>query len=451
MKKLSLFALTWPIFIELFLHMLMGSTDTFMLAHLSEEAVAAVGVANQLVHFTILLFSMVAAGTTVLVSQYLGAERPREASQVSAISITLNLAIGIVVSLCIIGWRESFLNLFHLQADVSELADIYLLIVGGTIFSQALIVTVSAILRSYGYTRDAMLVSIAMNVIHVIGNYLFIFGALGVPQLGVTGVALSTAASRVIAVIFILILLYYRLPSSIEWKDYLDVRWTLVKPMLRIGIPSAGEQLSYNTAQMMLTAFVTILGTTALATRVFTMNIVAFILLIGLAMGQGTQIIIGHLVGAGRTDEAYRRLIHSLRWSFLVTIAAVLAAAWFREPLMSIFTDNPDIISLGGTLLLICILLEPGRTLNLVIISSLRAAGDAKFPVVVGIFSTWGISVPLFYYLGIHLGYGLVGMWVAIALDEWLRGIIMYWRWRSRVWEKKKLIDEPQDELVASG
>jgi Na+-driven multidrug efflux pump len=117
---------------------------------------------------------------------------------------------------------------------------------------------------------------------------------------------------------------------------------------------------------------------------------------------------------------------------------------------MSLFTDNKEIIKTGSTLLLLCLILEPGRTFNLVVINSLRATGDAVFTVKMGVLSMWGIAVPLSYFLGIHYGLGLAGVWIAFITDEWLRGIIMYYRWKSRAWESKVLVQKKQRKPVSS-
>lgn len=111
---------------------------------------------------------------------------------------------------------------------------------------------------------------------------------------------------------------------------------------------------------------------------------------------------------------------------------------WFAEPLLSLFTDDRSMINLGRKLLLLTIILEPGRSFNLVIVSSLRAAGDVQFPVYMGILSMWGVGVTVAYVFGIALGFGLVGIWLSFIADEWLRGLLMLWRWRSRIWMKKR-------------
>lgn len=101
---------------------------------------------------------------------------------------------------------------------------------------------------------------------------------------------------------------------------------------------------------------------------------------------------------------------------------------------LPIVITNHDIIELGSILLLLTALVEPGRAFNAVVINSLRAAGDVNFPVFIGVLSMWGISVPLAYMLGIHVGLGLVGIWIAFIVDEWLRGVLMLFRWRQGKW-----------------
>lgn len=140
-------------------------------------------------------------------------------------------------------------------------------------------------------------------------------------------------------------------------------------------------------------------------------------MLFAIALGQGTQILVGYKVGAADYNGAYHRLLKSLKWSLVMTIVVVIPMVLFREALLDIFTDNREIINLGAKLLLLGIILEPGRTLNIVIIAALRAAGDAIFPVKMAIVSMWGIAVPPAYFLGITMGYGLVGIWIAFPMN----------------------------------
>ncbi|MBT2678151.1 MATE family efflux transporter [Bacillus sp. ISL-35] len=438
--KLSLFAITWPLFIEIMLYMLMGNADTLMLSQYSDNSVAAVGVSNQILSMVIVMFGFIATGTAILVAQNLGAERDNDAREISSVSIGANLVFGLILSGAVFIFSEQLLNLMDLPPELFEEANSYLRIVGGFSFIQSLIMTVSSIIRSYGFTRDIMYVTIGMNVLNVIGNYFFIFGPFGFPVLGVEGVAISTTVSRIIGLLAAIFVMTKRVPGSLPLSMLFSFPKKHLKNLLNIGIPSAGEHLSYNGSQMVITYFIATLGTQALTAKVYTQNVMMFIFLFSIAISQGTQILIGHMVGAKEVENAYKRALKSLKLAILISIFAAVAVSFFSKNLLGIFTDNMSIIELGTTLILLTIILEPGRSFNLVLISSLRAAGDVKFPVYMGILSMWGVSVTLSYFLGIYLEMGLVGIWIAFIADEWLRGLLMLWRWRSRVWVKKSFV-----------
>ncbi|WP_223700726.1 MATE family efflux transporter [Sutcliffiella deserti] len=440
-KKITLFALTWPIFIEVLLHMLMGNADILMLSQYSDDSVAAVGVANQLLFMLIVMFGFIATGTSILVAQYLGANNRNIAAEVTVVSLAANLLFSIIISIVVFLFSSKLLLLMNLPIELLSEADSYLKIVGVFSFVQALVITMGATIRSYGFTRDAMYVTIGMNILNVIGNYLFIFGPFGIPVLGVDGVAISTVTSRALGLIAITVLLFRRIDETLPFKKLFTLPVEHVKNLLKIGIPSAGEHLSYNTSQIVITFFIVMMGTEALTTKVYAQSLMMFIFLFAVAIGQGTQIMIGHQIGARQIEDAYKRCIKSLKLAILISILTAIPFAIFSDTLLGIFTTNPDIIALGGTLILLTIILEPGRSFNLVVISSLRAAGDVKFPVYIGILSMWGVSVTLSYILGIHFGLGLIGVWIAMIMDEWLRGLIMLRRWRSKVWVNKSFVN----------
>jgi putative MATE family efflux protein len=439
-KNLTLFALTWPIFIEILLHMLMGNADTLMLSMYSDNSVAAVGVSNQILSVIIVMFGFIATGTSVLVAQHLGAKQEKEAAEITVISIATNLLFSVVLSIIVFILSIKLLKIMDLPNELFGDANSYLQMVGGFIFLQAIIMTLGATLKSYGFTKDIMYVTIGMNVINVIGNYLFIFGPFGIPVLGVEGVAISTNVSRVLGLIVTVLLLFKRIEHELPFKKLFSLPMSHLKNLLKIGVPSAGENLSYNTSQMLMTYFITIMGTEALTTKVYTQNIMMFILLFSFAISQGTQIMIGRMIGARNFNDAYNRCLKSLYMGAAISTVMAITFSIFSDQLLSIFTSNPDILRTGGTLILLTIILEPGRAINMVIINALRAAGDVKLPVYLGIASMWGVAVPVSYFLGLHLEMGLIGIWIAFIVDEWLRGVIMYWRWRSKKWQNKALV-----------
>ncbi|WP_347338316.1 MATE family efflux transporter [Tumebacillus amylolyticus] len=446
MRKFSLFALTWPIFIEITLQMLMGNADTLMLSHYSDDAVAAVGVANQLLGIVIVLYGFVAMGSGIVVSQFLGAKEPKKASEVAVVAIAVNLIFGVFLSAVLFLFGDTFMRWMGLPPELNDFAMQFTHIVGGFSFIGAVMMTIGSIIRSHGFTRDAMYVTIGMNILNVVGNYFMLFGPFDLPVLGVTGVSISTTVARTVGLVAIAILLYKRVNGDLPFRSLFNFPRYALASILRIGIPAAGENLSYNASQVLITFFISSLGTAALTTKVYTQNIMMFVFLFAIAVGQATQIMVGHYVGAGQKEDAYRACLRSLKLSIVVAIVMAAIFSLFRHQLMGLFTTDSSIIELGSKLILMTLIIEPGRTFNLVIIASLRAAGDAKFPVYMGILSMWGISAGLSYLLGIHYGMGLLGMWIAFAADEWFRGLFMLWRWRTRKWEQMSFVPSSSEK-----
>jgi putative MATE family efflux protein len=446
-NKLNLYRLTWPIFLEVFLFMLMGIADTFMLSALSDDAVSGVGTANQYIHIAILILEVVGNGAAIVVAQYIGSKRYIEASKISAVAVTLNLGLGLLMSAGYLLFAGRMMVAMNLQGDVLDYAQNYLAIVGGAIFLQALINSLSAIIRVHGWTKQTMFVSLGMNIVHIAGNYLLIFGNFGFPEMGVQGAAISSVISRLLALIVFFWLLYQVMEYRIKFQYYISLSKEYIGKILKIGIPSAFEQVMYQACQIVFLYYVTYLGAETLAARQYANNISMFTYLFAIAIGMGTAIIVGRHVGASEQEEAYRRVWKSLKSALIFTISAVILVMVFRNQLIGLFTDDAQVIKIATSVLLLSIVLETGRTMNIVIINSLRAAGDAKFPVIVGVFSMVLMSLPLGYLFVFHLNMGLPGIWLAIAADEWTRAIIMYFRWKSRSWEKYALVHPVELEI----
>lgn len=439
-KTLSLIAITWPIFIESLLHFSLRTADTFMLSKVSDEAVASVGVANQLIMFMFFLFQFVATGTSVIIAQYLGAKKFDEINKYTGNGILINFFFGLFVAAALIVFSRQLLGIFQLEPEQFSQARIFLIIVGGALVFQAMSITISMIIQTHGFTKETMFVSGGMNIINIIGNYLFIYGALGFPQWGVPGVAISTAFSQLLGLIAYALVLYYRVNLKLSWNDFIDLQKDRLKKVLSIGIPSSMTIISYSSSQIVTTAIITLLGTQMLATRIYTINVLFFVMILGISLGRGSQIITGHLVGAGKMDEAYRKGMRNVRWSILLALGMTTVIVLVREPLLRLFTNDPEIIKMGAILLMMGYLLEPGRCLNLVYGATLQAVGDARYMMIVSVGVIWGFSVPLYYLLGIHFGWGLIGIWIAFIADEWVRGIALFIRWKTRKWEEKALV-----------
>ena len=206
--KKRLARLAAPIFIETLLIMMLGAVDTVMLSRHSDNSVAAVGVVNQIIMLTFLVFEVINLGTSVLCSQYLGARLHKQVVQVVGVSLLVNFAVGVGISMLLFGCAEPILRLMGLGPELMQDGMDYMRIVGAFAFFQALSLTLSASLRSANKAVYPMLVTVVVNVLNIIGNYSLIFGRFGFPELGVEGAAISTAFSRGVSMVILFVILF---------------------------------------------------------------------------------------------------------------------------------------------------------------------------------------------------------------------------------------------------
>lgn len=435
----SLYSITWPLFIELALHMGIGIIATFMLGHYSDSAAAGVGVANQLLNIFILVFTVTSIGATVLISQNLGAGRMKKARQLSQSVFGLNFWFGIVVAVVIFLFGQQLLSLFDVSGKVYDYALTFVRICGLSLFFESISLALSAVLRSHGYTKESMVVTVVMDLISIGGNIMAISGIFGLPITGVTGVSWAIVIARAYAVCALMYLVYNRLSLKLTISDIFHSKKEDIKGLLAIGIPSAGENLSYQLSQLIITSFVVSMGTASLAARVYILNINMICFLFTLAIAQGTQLLVARYIGGRQFDRALKRGIQTLKIAMIASTLTSLIIALIGSPILETFTNDPSIIAIGLPVLWAIVFVEPGRAMNIVLMGSLKSAGDVRFPVIIGMLSMWGIAVSLSYLLGVHYGLGLLGVWLAQGADEWLRGCFALRRWLMKPWERLRI------------
>jgi putative MATE family efflux protein len=432
--RLTLVGVAWPLFVEQFLRILILNVDTFMVSHVSDGAAGAVGQAGQVLMLSIIVFNFIAIGSSVVITHHLGAHDRAGADRIAAAAIGVSSWIGILASGIVAALAPFILRLQHLPPELMVYARPFLTILGATLFLDAQNLAMAAVLRAHGRTRDAMVVGGSANVLNVAGNCILLFGLLGAPRLGVTGVAISGVFARAMGFVALRLLVAKRTGIWLRWRDYLTFPVRELGRILHIGLPAAGENFAYVLALVWVTGFAARLGEGPLAVFTYTRTVTSWVVLFAMSIGLGTEILVGHLVGADALDEAYHRVLRSVRTGLLLvggaTIAVFLAGPW----LFGAFTSDPLI--LRGCLILLVpeLIVEPGRVFNVVVINALKATGDVRFPVLVGSCTMWGVLVPGAFALSQWTPLGVTGIWIAFACEEWLRGMIMYRRWRKRGW-----------------
>lgn len=436
----SLLAITLPIFLELFLVTIVGNVDTYMLSKFSEKAVGAVGGMSQILNIQNTILSFICLGSTILTAQFIGAQKEKTVKEVIASSLVMNIVLSSFLGFIYVIFAKFILLKIKLPIELIELGINYFRIVGGFCIFQSMTLASSAILKGYGNTKPMLFINVGVNILNIIGNGMFIFGWFGAPILGVTGVGISTVISRVIGAIIALFVMFKYCSFKIEYISFLKI--TNIKKILSIGIPTAGENLTWNITQLIILSMVNTMGLANIAARTYLFLISVFVMIMSIALGHGTAIQVGQLVGADEKEKAYIRCLKSLKISFIAALIISILVIIFRKSIINIFTTDKEVVDIALRVFPWFLYIETGRTFNIVVINALHAAGDINFPVLMGCIVMLGVAVPLSYLLGLSFGLGLVGIWIANGTDEWIRGFIMLWRWKSKKWENRSFINK---------
>ena len=437
------FMLSLPIFAELLLQLLVGNIDQLMISKLGSAAVAAVGNGNQVMAVVIFVLETTSAATTILLTQNLGAQSGEDScNEVATVGLSVSALFSILIGLILLFLPHLLFELLRTPAEAFDGSCLYLKIVGGTVLIQGLYIQLCAILRSYTLLREVVVISVIMNLLNVIGNLLLINGWWGFPKLGIVGAAAATVLSKLAGLLLAVWVLYKKCPVRFSLRYLFPFPKETVRRLLGIALPLGTESLSYNVSQIFILRFINLMGTTVIATKVYASMLANVSYIYTVAIAQATQIIVGYLMGAGKVEEASRRVWSTTRIALVISEFITLLLLLFCDPIYSLFTTDPAIHALGRQIILVELALELGRTINIIMVKSLTTAGDVWFPVAIVIFSMWTIAVFGGWLLGHSLSWGLVGIWVAMAFDECLRGILFTVRFRRGGWKKKRLVSE---------
>lgn len=433
--------MTWPVFIELLLQMLVGNIDQIMLSRYNATAVAAVGNANQIMTTLILTFNVISLAATIMLSQYLGAREYDKVEQIYTLAVCLNLAVSLVITTGLLLGADGLFSLMQVPMEARPEAKSYLLITALSLPCQALMLTFSAFLRAHAKMLVIMLSTGIINLINIVGNTAFIYGLGPMPQLGAAGAAISTSICRTVGMLMMIFAFFHTVQNArVSLKVLRPFPTGLLKRFLGIGLPAGGEGLSYNLSQSTSLVFVNLMGTFAVTTRMYCVMFAQVCYMLISAVSQAVAIVVGYCVGAKDFDQADRQNWKVLKTFTPITLIIAAVLAVFSQPLLSLFSSDPQVIALGQKVMIVEVILELGRCFNIVMVRNLQAVGDVRFPVLVGIASQWIVGVGVAWLLGIHFGLGLVGVWMAFALDENLRAVIFVIRWKRGGWRHIKTV-----------
>jgi putative MATE family efflux protein len=446
----GLWRVTWPLFVSLGLSLSLTFTDAFFLSRISDSAAAAAGAINPLLGATLVLFSVIGQAGASVAGRLHGAGRNAELPRTYFVMLAFNLMAGVIISLALFALHPHVPGWLGLRGEAAESAKIYMAVLGGCQVLKAVQLAYGNMLTARGETRWVMIEAIATNVANIGLNLALLHGVGGMKQsvglvAGATMIALAFGMLFTIAVVHLRFRVRFPLQSS-----FLELRHAL-RPIFKIGLPSLTEPISYQIAQVMIGLLVVSLGAQALAARTYVLSFVMISsVLWSVALGIGTQISIAHRVGAGKLDEANEQFHRALLLAVAGNGAVALLLALCHRPLLGLLTHDREIVRIAAPLFALGVLVEMGRAVNIVAGGALRSTGDAGYAAVVASCLMWGIGVPSAFVFGGYFGLGLTGVWMSMALDECLRGVVTYRRWRTGRWRTTSALAPPARVEIAS-
>lgn len=435
--------LTIPVFFELLISSLFGMVDMMMVGNsgpvsVTTPSIAAVGITNQVILIGIALASALSTGGTAMISRYYGAREPEKIPNVVK---HMALLMVFVVIIPILGlnliFTDNVMQFIGAKPEVIAIGKNYFRIVIIGFGFQALNLSIFAAMRGAGDTKTPMKINMYLNGLNVIGNYILIFGKLGLPRLGVTGAGLSTSLSHVLGTIVLSFLLLTKSHKiHIDLKEKFQFSRPILSNIVRVGGPAALEQVGFRFGVVLFIKIISGLGTTVYATHQIASNIISLSFSPGQAFGIAASTLVGKSIGEGRLHRADRYIRESNRLALMSSVFFALIFFFFGSTLTSFYTDDQSVIDTSVNIMRIMAFIQPFQASAFAFSGGLRGAGDTVSTLIVTMFGVIVIRLVTAYILIKIVGMGLVGAWLAMLFDQIVRWIGIVLRYRTGKWKE---------------
>jgi putative MATE family efflux protein len=456
----QVWSLAWPTIGEQCLNLLVGLSDVFFVGHLtatavnqlgygSAEALTSAALATFFTWVSFVIFSAVSIPATTLVARAYGAHDIKHAAHIGRQALVVGLITGIIVAI-ILHFSASYLILaFGASGNVAQIGTIYLETAALGMPLWALLTIGNACLRGSGDTRTPLLIMLLVNSINIVGSALLVNGTLGFPIMGIRGAAMAAATAWTVGGLAVAIRLYKapRLRNTGALYIPFGVKFeaTTILAMLKIGLPTLGEQLAFQFGIFFFARMVVGLGTTNYAAHNAIISIDSIAFLPGMGFGIAATVLVGQCLGANRPDLAERYATTSYQLGLVFMTFMGITFVLFPQFFLSILVNDPNVIEAASNPLRIAGMFDPLLATVFIFIGVLRGAGDTRYPMYARIISSCGVRFILGYIFIELIGLGLYGVRLAMGLDSVVLSIMVVWRFKSGRW--KSAIKDESEQL----
>ena len=426
-----------PALVEMLLMTTVSMANMIMVGRLGPWAITSVGLSNQPLMVAQSVFMALNVGTTAVVARSVGAGKQSDAARAARQALVVATLLGLAMAAAGVTWAPQILAWMGAQEDVLGPAVAYFRAICLSLVFQGAAISLTASLRGAGDTKTPMTVNVAANLVAVAGNWLLIYGNLGLPRLGVTGAGVATIGARLVALCLITSRVFGRRPVAIRMslRDRFMPDAETMGRILKVGIPAAIEQLVMRSGQMTFARIVASFGTSTYAARQVALNIEGLSFNPPQAFQVASTTLVGQSLGANKPDRASRVAREAVKIAMACAVVTGAILFFFGRYIALLYTDDPTVIALSTGSLRIIAFVQPFMALNFVLVGALRGAGDVKWALYITMAGIWGVRVTMGYLLALGMDMGLIGAWIAMAMDMTTRAILVALRFRTGRWK----------------
>lgn len=435
----AIFLLSIPMVLEMAMESLFALVDAYFVAKVSPDAMATVGLTESVITIVYAIAIGISTAPVAMISRYIGQKDPENASRVAKQAIYMALSISIVLGIAGVIYAEDILRFMGGSEQLIATGKNFTKILFGSNAVIMLLFLLNGIFRGAGDAAYAMRALWIANGINIILDPILIHGWGPIPAFGVTGAAMATTIGRGIGVAFQLYILFggrSRIKLSAGgWRP----DWGILKRLAHIAYSGALQYIIASASWIFLMRIVASFGSQAVAGYTICIRLIIFTLLPAWGMSNATATLVGQNIGAEKPDRAVKsvKIAAAITAGFLIIISLIYLL--FAKQLISFFDTDPVVLEAGVTALRIFAYGYALYGIGMIFSQAFNGAGDTRTPMFINIVSFWMIEIPLGYYFGLYLGYGVAGVSWAVICGEGMLSVLAFYFFQKKRWLNTKV------------
>ncbi len=432
----ALFILSVPIVLEMLMEGLFSIIDMLYISRLgSDEALATIGIVESFMFVVMSIAMGIAAAATAMVSRRIGEGDKDNANRAAVQAIFLGIVVSIILGIVGFTFAEDFLRLMGASESLISEGIWYCKILLATNIVLTLLTVINAIFRGAGDAAISMRTLWFANGLNIILDPLFIFGIGPFPELGLTGAAVATSIGRGMGVLYQV----YRLTNGKALlhisRKHLALKWEMIKKQISVAIGGAGQHLLTVGSWILMIRIIALFGSTALAGYTISIRVIMFTILPSWGIAMASAALVGQNLGAKQPDRAEASAWLAAKYNCMLLVMVSLVFFIFAKQIIGVFTEDPEVITIGRNALIIIATGYVFYAYEMVIGQSFNGAGDTYTPTILNFIAFWVIQIPLAYGLSISMNMGTNGVFIAIAVSSSILAMMAIYVFKKGRWK----------------